>query len=520
MAPMQFQSHIRGLLLVGLHGLLAIALLATRARPCPSEPGRPQDPAESAGVQAAHRACAEAFIDAYNSGVEARLREFEGTYRSRSERSLEERIQGIRGLWERWGSLSELGELEPSPEGPVGYVRAARRGEWLALTFLFEPDLDSELAGVRMEVTHGPRLRAALAAEWTSLEQLLPRLEPLGIAPAMAVAFVRGDRILDARASGCRSIENLDDRVDANTRFHIGSCGKPMTAMLVAILETAGRIDSQAHLGQLLPEVAAGTPYAEVTLDQLLQHRSGLSPENEFAGLRTLTGSPREQRAQALPGWLGTTPAAPPGERMHYANAGYSIVGAALERALDVPFEGLMKTHVFVPLGLTSAGFGPAVSPTHPHGVVDHVPTPSGPSPSAFSSVPPALAPAGDIHMDLGDFARLAQVHLTGLAGRDAYFPARVIHWLHTLPDSTDDAATYARGWGISRDSKGVAVHNHAGSNGASFAQITLLPEFDLGIVILMNHAPTPDVQACANALIEVARERHGATGDEGAGGR
>lgn len=475
------------------------------------------DDGGSKGPSEAEAACARSFVDAFNSGAERHLREFESAYRPNSERSLEERVRGIQSLQQRWGSLRYLGELEPSAEGPIGYVRAARRGEWLALTFLFVPGSQGELAGVRMEVTHGPRVRAALESEWKSLGELLLGLEPLGIAPAMAVAFVRGDRVIDVAAVGRRSVDDEGSRIDGNARFHVGSCGKPMTAMLVALLEGRNGFSSTATLQGLLPNQAADTAYAAVSIDQFLFHRSGLPPQNDFGDLLGLTGTPREQRIQALGHWLASTPTSPPGARMNYANAGYAIVGTALESTLDEPFEMLMERHLFIPLGLNSAGFGAAQGPDRPDGVVDHVPTPSGPTPNlpGRSSVPAALAPAGDIHMDIGDLGRFAQVHLEGLAGKDGLLPAERFRWLHSLPeeDTPEDEPTYARGWGISRGPDGVAVHSHVGSNGASFAQITLIPEHDLGVVILMNHMPTSEVQTLADALVQVARERHGKDG-------
>jgi CubicO group peptidase (beta-lactamase class C family) len=44
--------------------------------------------------------------------------------------------------------------------------------------------------------------------------------------------------------------------------------------------------------------------------------------------------------------------------KFEYSNNGYIVVGAMLEAKLSTSWEHLVRTHLFQPLGLLTAGFG------------------------------------------------------------------------------------------------------------------------------------------------------------------
>ncbi len=45
--------------------------------------------------------------------------------------------------------------------------------------------------------------------------------------------------------------------------------------------------------------------------------------------------------------------------QFHYSNLGYIIVGAMIEQVSGKPWDNLITTRIFEPLGLKSAGLGP-----------------------------------------------------------------------------------------------------------------------------------------------------------------
>ena len=66
---------------------------------------------------------------------------------------------------------------------------------------------------------------------------------------------------------------------------------------------------------------------------------------------------PAKQRTLSTRSVLAVAPNRP--GRFRYSNLAYVVVGAAIDRIADMPYEEALRVHVLEPLGITSAGFGP-----------------------------------------------------------------------------------------------------------------------------------------------------------------
>jgi len=193
-----------------------------------------------------------------------------------------------------------------------------------------------------------------------------------------------------------------------------------------------------------------------------------------------------EQRQRVLDSLLAAEPAAKPGERFLYSNAGYILVGAILEARTGRSWEDLLRSEVLGPLALRSAGFGPP-------GVKDLLTQPRGhrgqpgslvavePGPNADN--PPFLGPAGTLHLSIADVARWGQAHLTGERGTDGVLRAATFRRLHQPPVPDAD---YACGWVVQRDgARRVIWHN--GSNTMWYIILAFDPDADRGVLLATN---------------------------------
>lgn len=154
--------------------------------------------------------------------------------------------------------------------------------------------------------------------------------------------------------------------LDEHALFEIGSITKPFTATLLADMAARGEVSLDDPVARHLP---AGTRVPErngkaITLATLATHTSGLprmptnfrpaDPKDPFAD-DTVARLIEFLASYELP--------RDPGESWLYSNAGYGLLGHALERRAGTTYAKLLSVRVLVPLGMkeTSVGLDPAL---------------------------------------------------------------------------------------------------------------------------------------------------------------
>jgi CubicO group peptidase (beta-lactamase class C family) len=263
--------------------------------------------------------------------------------------------------------------------------------------------------------------------------------------------------------------------VTDNDRWHVGSITKSMTATLVARLVESDAVRWDDTVGDVLADVAPEmrADYRAVELRHLLSHRSGLPanlPVFDLMAFSRVSVDPREERKAYARKALAMAPKGAPGAVFEYANNGYVVAGAMLEAKLGQPWEHLVLTHVFAPLGMTGVGFGAP-------GARGRIDQPAGhskallgdrrnshPPGSAITDNPAVLGPAGTAHASAADMLRYLDAHRDGVS----FLKPESWRTLHTPPFGGD----YAMGWVVRPD--GTLWHN--GSNTLWYAEATFDP--------------------------------------------
>src|SRR3972149_3800938 len=155
-------------------------------------------------------------------------------------------------------------------------------------------------------------------------------------------------------ATGVDSLDCLGERkrgsgvaVTNDDLWHIGSCGKSMTATLMARLVERGQLQWDAPIAP--PFVAYGIDvppdFAGLTLRQLLTPCSGMPADLSPAELEAsyyATGSLRAQRAALARAAMMRRPARKPGGASGYSKVGYTIAGVLAEAGTGMAWGGLM----------------------------------------------------------------------------------------------------------------------------------------------------------------------------------
>ncbi len=295
---------------------------------------------------------------------------------------------------------------------------------------------------------------------------------------------------------GASSVEPTDP-------WHLGSCTKAMTATLAARLVERGDISWDTTIADALAEDLGAEihpGFRDVTLAQLVRNVGGCSTAVEpalWGRLWMMRDDPERARRTLTEETITRAPPVAVGD-YEYSNTGFAIAGHMLETVTGTPWEDLMRTEVFEPLGIEHAGFGHPGAPGDTAVPWGHDARRGAIPPGPLVDNPPAIGPAGTVHMPLADWARFVAVHLGPGNGAPEDFLSD--ESLATLRD-VQGPGSYAAGWIVARRpwaGPGGLVLTHSGSNNAWYCVAWLAPERDLAILVTCNEgdaaAPTDQI--------------------------
>ena len=307
--------------------------------------------------------------------------------------------------------------------------------------------------------------------------------------PALAGAVIGPDGLIAIGATGVRKVGD-QTRVTIGDRWRIFSDTKAMTATLIGMYVDAGELDWDAKISTLFPDIAnLHRGFSEVTLAQMLAHRSGIGEgDHEYAGAAMLFTAnqmtvPQQRKALATV-VLQHAPIYAPNSEFRYSNWNYILVGSIVERLSGQSWEDLVRSRIFVPLEMTSGGFGVPASP----GMVDHPwdhagRTPLAPGPANPEvDIPQILGPSSTVYCSLQDWGKFVALFLDG--GRRDLISQSAIDRIITPASSNG----YAFGW-FNQKRKWVEgpalLHN--GTNGFVFASALVAPKNRRAYLIVTN---------------------------------
>lgn len=142
---------------------------------------------------------------------------------------------------------------------------------------------------------------------------------------------------------------------DQDARFHSASVGKLATAVVIMRLVDAGALSLSTRVFDVLgdqPGLFLGSP----TVGQLLNHTSGAADYFNRPFQNLVVSSPdRAWTPLELVDYsrVSQHPVGAPGERFHYSDTGYVLLGLIAETVTGASWGSLLRTHVIDPLGMS-----------------------------------------------------------------------------------------------------------------------------------------------------------------------
>jgi CubicO group peptidase (beta-lactamase class C family) len=306
--------------------------------------------------------------------------------------------------------------------------------------------------------------------------------------PGLAMAIVKDDAVVFTKGYGVRTLGDPTP-VTASTVFGIGSATKAFTAASLAMLVDAGKLQWDDPATKYLPGLQLYDPYVtrELTVRDLLTHRSGLAPEP--TDLLIASGYDRDEILRRLrylkPRWSFRS-------RFGYQNIMYLAAGQIIPAVTGQSWDDFVRERIFTPLGMTASHTSVTALPSDgdvatPHAWIDGKAQPL-PWPNLDN-----IGPAGSITSNVLDMAQWVRLQLgAGTYQQAQLFSAAVAKEMQ-MPQTIIRSEPswswfllYGLGWFL-HDYQGRKVVEHAGGTMGIRALVALLPAEKLGLVILTN---------------------------------
>lgn len=187
-----------------------------------------------------------------------------------------------------------------------------------------------------------------------------------------AVAQHRFDSAILVVRHGGRTVAAHGHKANAAAPSLIGSMSKPITAVAVATLIRDGRLTFATPMRDALAGFfkrhgrPADTRFMNVTIEQLLVHRSGMAgnpdgdPVHKARQDRAMRGEGDTDAPQAVLAELLKQPLKrEPGMQASYSGGGYFALAAVIEEATGKSYETFCRDAVFAKLGIARAQLHP-----------------------------------------------------------------------------------------------------------------------------------------------------------------
>lgn len=327
--------------------------------------------------------------------------------------------------------------------------------------------------------------------------------------PGIAVGIVKDGKIILAKGYGVTNIKT-GQKVDANTLFGIASNSKSFTSAALAILVDEGKINWDDKVIKYLPEFKMYNDYVtnEFTIRDLLTHRSGLGlgagdlmiwPDGH-----DFTPNDIVKNIHYL------KPVSAFRTKYDYDNLLYVIAGEVIAKVSGKSWCEFVETRIMNPIGMAKSACSWSRLKDTANTIVPHVPT-NGKLEVIPRYTNHIFDAAAGIYSSVNDLSKWLIVQLNdGKYDTDKQLFSKKQHdamWkpqtIMPVPDTKPYKTlfrNYALGWRV-EDINGHLQVSHSGALDGIFTQTLMLPEINLGIIVLTNQQSGASFSAISNTI-------------------
>ena len=192
-------------------------------------------------------------------------------------------------------------------------------------------------------------------ARFHAADDLIAAAIKSGDIPGAVLLVGQNDRVVYRKTYGHRSIEPVKHAMTTDTVFDLASVTKPVAAATsIMILVDRGKLRVTDRVSDHLPGFGVNGK-ADITVEQLLIHTSGLTPDNH---LRDYGHGP----AKAINRILSLKPTWTPGSRFKYSDVGYMVLGMIVQKIDGRPLDLFLRDELCAPLSMNATSYNPPAS--------------------------------------------------------------------------------------------------------------------------------------------------------------
>lgn len=324
--------------------------------------------------------------------------------------------------------------------------------------------------------------------------------------PGMAVAIVHKDELIHLRGYGVLK-QGESATVDGDTLFGVASTSKAMTAATLAMLVDEGKLDWDDRVIDHLPWFQLQDPWVtrEVRIRDLLTHQVGVG---RMTGNR-IQFMPAADRETVIRQMRYHEPEAPFRSRYVYSNVMYSVAGEITAAVSGMSWDEFMATRLFAPLNMTRSNTSITQFDNNdsniawPHQRID------GELVTIARRNFDNVGPSASVNTSVRDMAQWMRLQLgePGEYNGQRILSPEVMAQMHSPQvvtgrgDRESPIRAYGLGWSLD-DYRGLQISQHGGATDGFNTSLVLVPELDLGIVVVTNTFTTYRV-AVVNEIID-----------------
>jgi CubicO group peptidase (beta-lactamase class C family) len=293
-------------------------------------------------------------------------------------------------------------------------------------------------------------------------------------APSVSVVVVKDGKVAFAKAFGKASLAP-DRPATLETRYAVGSISKQFTAAALLLEQEAGRLSLDDKVAKYFPDL---TRASDISIRQLLTHTSGyedFAPQDYIIPdwTRPITTQILLDR------WAKKPLNFEPGTKYQYSNTGYVLAAAIFEKASGQPLVSYLRSRIFQPLGMASAG---DCSETAPADATAYTRFASGPPRPVAREAAGWYIGAGELCMTPSDLAKWDMAFLRKeILSAKSYEEMTHEAWL-----ANGDSTRYALGLSMGEFNH-IPTIAHSGEVSGFISSNTLYPSRGGAVVVLTN---------------------------------